>query len=319
LAKRTLYIGKGELSWTCASEVQCECRENGAQTKTRDGDRVFTRRYNISQLSVNKLFAKASMDKTYSFLWTDIASTYSSRLLTQFSDRVAALQGISVALQRKWPHIYNKEDYAFGCWRPFLADLLVWQVSGEPVSAQVDKELFPSWTWPSCGRPVSFTSWVWYGVDPKTWVRVLDLEVVQSEDGGAFGQGKGIITLRAPLIPAKREVIKYDDGVEEVVLTPEDEQLSFMAGAASFDHPGDSPSVTGNEVTHLVLLASYPFQLLKRTRPLSCALLSVAPIPGRDKEFRRVGMVTVPRADRAFLGFHLQRILSPHVTRFKLV
>lgn len=319
LAKRTLYIGKGEISWTCASEVQCECRNPGPQTKTRDGDRVFTRRYNISHVSVNKLFANAGMDKTYSYLWTDIVNTYSARLLTQFGDRVAALEGISVALQRKWPHIYKKEDYAFGCWRPFLADFLVWEVSGEPVSAQVDKDLFPSWAWPSCGRPVSFTSWVWYGVDSKTWAQVLDLEVERPEDGGAFGQGKGTITLRAPLIPARRVIIKYDDGIEEVVFTPEDSRLSFMAGAASLDHLGDSPSTAGDAVTHLALLASYPFKLLKRTRPLSCALLCVAPIPGRDKEFRRVGMTTTPRADHAFWGFHLQQLLSPHIAKFKLI
>jgi len=321
LAKRTLYIGKGEMAWTCASEVQCECRTSGPPTKTSDGNRVFTRRYNISHVSVNKLFANAGMDKTYSYLWGDIASTYSTRLLTQFGDRVAALEGIAVALQRKWPWIYREVDYAFGCWRPFLADLLVWEVSGEPVSAEVDRDLFPSWAWPSCGRPVSFTSWVWYGVDPKMWVQVLDFEVERPEDGGAFGQGKGTITLRAPLIRVTREVIRYDDGIDEVVFTPEDAQLSFMAGAASLDHMDleDDPSAAGEVVTHLVLLASYPFKLMKRARPLSCALLCVSPVPGRDKEFRRVGMVTVPKADRALWGFHLQRLLSPHVTRFKLL
>ncbi|KAK0619560.1 heterokaryon incompatibility protein-domain-containing protein [Immersiella caudata] len=319
LAKRTLYIGKGEMSWTCASEVQCECRKAGPHIKTSEGDRVFTRRYNMSHVSVKKLFSNADMDKTYSFLWSDVVTMYSSRLLTQFSDRLAALEGVAVALQRRWPDIYNKDDYVFGCWRPLLVDLLAWQVAGDPVSAQIDRELFPSWAWPSCGRPVGFTSWLWYGVNPKTWAQVLDLEVERPKNVGAFGQGKGTITLRAPLIPATREVARYDDGYEEVVFTPRDTKLSFLAGVASLDHVGDNESAEGDGETGLVLLATYPFKWLKQGRPLSCALLCVAPVSGQDGVYRRVGMLTTPRAKRAFWGFHVQQLLWTHITKFKLV
>ncbi|KAK5657375.1 hypothetical protein OQA88_2945 [Cercophora sp. LCS_1] len=319
LAKRTLHIGKGELSWTCASEVQCECKKAGPQIKTRDGDRVFSRRYSINHVSVKRLFTNAAMDKTYSFLWSDIVTTYSGRLLTQFSDRLAALEGVAVALQRKWPHIYNKNDYVFGCWRPFLADLLAWEVAGEPVSAQIEHELFPSWAWLSCGRPVSFTSWLWYGVNPKTWAQVLDLEIERPGGVGAFGEGKGTITLRAPLIPATKEVVRYEDGAEAVVFTPADTRLSFLAGVASLDDLGDSGLLGGDAAIRLVLLASYPFKWLKREKPLSCALLCVTPVSGRDKVFRRVGMMTTPRAKRRFRGFQLQQLLRKHVTQFKLV
>jgi hypothetical protein len=316
LAKRTLVIGKGEMSWICASEVQCECRKSGPQIKTREGDRVFTHRYSLDQVSVKKLFVDSEMDKTYSFLWSDIVTAYSARLLTQFSDRVAALEGVSVAFRRRWPSIYESRDYAFGCWRPFLRDLLVWSASGEPVSNHIEQDLFPSWAWPSCGRPVSFTSWVWYGVNPKSWVQVLDLEIEQSNDG-AFGQGKGTLTIRAPLISTRREVVKLDNGVEEVMFTPLDVHLPFLAGSPSFDDPGDLDAQ--KTVTHMVLLASYPFKSMGKFRPLSCALLCVAPVPGRINEFRRVGLRTTPRVKKDFWGFQFQKLFSSHVTDFKLV
>jgi hypothetical protein len=317
LAKRTLFIGKGEMSWTCASEVKCECRKSDGSQGNR---RLFSYRHNnIGQVTTDKLFDSLELEKTYSFLWADMVTAYSARSLTQFGDRVAALEGISVAFQTRWPHVYNKRDYAFGCWRPFLADLLVWGASGQPVSAEIDKDLFPSWAWPSCGRPVSFTSWVWYGVDPKIWVQVLDLEIEQPDGGGAaFGHGKGTLTMRGPLIPVKGEVIKFEDDIDEVVFTPLDTHLSFLKGAPAFDDPSNNLG-TGKTVTHMILLASYPFKLQKRIRPLSCVLLCVAPVPGRDNEFRRLGIRTTPRVKRDYSGFDFQELFSPHVTNFRLI
>ena len=319
LARRTLFIGKGELSWICASEVQCECRKSGPQIKTQEGDRVFTHRFNLSQVSVKKLFLESELDKTYSFLWSDIVTEYSARMLTQFGDRVAALEGVSVAFRRRWPHIYRAGDYAFGCWRPFLGDLLVWTASGEPVSAQIGRGLFPSWSWASCGRPVTFTSWIWYGVHPKSWAQVVGLEVQLAGAGGEFGHGKGILTIRAPLIPAGGEVVKDEDGTEEILLTPLDPQLSFLRGWPVFDDPSKDPGM-GKTATHLVMLASYPYKgRVQKSRPLSCALLCVAPVPGRVGEFCRVGMITTPRIKEDFWGFRFERLLRPHVTEFKLV
>ncbi|CAP71392.1 uncharacterized protein PODANS_6_2390 [Podospora anserina S mat+] len=317
LAKRSLYIGKGEMSWTCATEVQCECRNPSPHIKTEAGDRVFTRRYGINHMSVNNLFSEAELSKTYSYLWSDIVATYSGRLLTQFGDRVAALEGIAVALQRRWPNIYKRDEYFFGCWLSLLPDLLLWHVSGEPVSEQIYPDLFPSWAWPSCGRPVSFISWVWYGVDPKLWVELLDFEVKEPPPAAVFGQGGGTVTLRGPLIPVKREVVTYDENEGEVAYVPIDTQLSFMAGGASLDHGDGDPDA--ERVSHLALVGSYPFKLQEKNKQLSCAMLCLAPITGRQENvFRRVGMVLLPRTKQAFLGAEFQRLLTPHVTDYKI-
>ncbi|KAK0672602.1 heterokaryon incompatibility protein-domain-containing protein [Cercophora samala] len=317
LAKRSLYIGKGEMSWTCATEVQCECRKPSPSIMTEAGDRVFTRRYGINHMSVNRLFSEAELSKTYSYLWTEIITTYSARLLTQFGDRVAALEGIAVALQRKWPEIYKKDEYFFGCWLSLLPDLLLWHASGEPVSEHISPDLFPSWSWPSCGRPITFMSWMWYGVNPKLWVELLDFEVKPPPPGAVFGQGGGTVTLRGPLIPVKREVVVYDGGFEEVEYVPIDTQLSFMAGGASMDHDDQGPN--GDGVSHLALVGSYPFKLQEKSKMLSCAFLCVAPVEGRQEVFRRVGLAIGPRTKQAFLGHDLQRLLTPHIMNYKLV
>lgn len=320
LARRTLYIGKGELSWVCASAVQCECRKSGPDVKTEDGDRVFTHRYSIGHVSINRLFSDSGkdMDKTYSYLWSDIVTTYSARLLTQFTDRVAALEGLAVAFSRRWPAVYAAKDYAFGCWEPFLRDLLVWHASGEPVSQHVQRGLFPSWAWPSCGRAVMFTSWVWYGVDPKSWVQVLRLERGPPADG-VFGSGSGMLTIRAPLIACTGEAVAFDDdgGAEDVVFTAVDAKLSFLRGSPSLDDP--SQDEQWKTVTHMILLASYPFKPQGSSRPLSFALLCVAPIPGSRDEFCRIGMMTTVRPKRTFEAREFEELLSPHISDIKLV
>ncbi|OTB00478.1 hypothetical protein M426DRAFT_324259 [Hypoxylon sp. CI-4A] len=316
LAKRTLYIGKGELSWVCASAVQCECRKSGPDIKTEDGDRVFTHRYTIGHVSINRLFSDSNkgMDKTYSYLWSDIVTMYSARLLTQFTDRVAALEGLAVAFSKRWPAVYVAKDYAFGCWEPYLRDLLVWYASGEPVSQHVQRGLFPSWAWPSCGRAVTFTSWVWYGVDPKSWVEVLHLERGPPANG-VFGGGKGTLTIRAPFIACTGKLVVYDDGDTDVYFTALDTKLPFLNGSPSLDNPGQEEWKT---VTHMILLASYPFVPQGSSRPLSFALLCVAPIPGTD-EFRRVGMMTTVRPKRRFGADEFEELLSPHISDVKLV
>ncbi|UKZ53619.1 hypothetical protein TrVGV298_007414 [Trichoderma virens] len=318
LAKRTLYIGKGELSWVCASAVHCECKKNGPVVKTEAGEPVFNHRYSIGHVSINRLFSDSNkdIDKTYSYLWTEIVTTYSARLITQFTDRVAALEGLSVAFSRRWPAIYAAKDYAFGCWEPLLRDLLVWHASGEPVSEHVQRGLFPSWAWPSCGRAVNFTSWVWYGVDPKSWVEVLQLERGQPVDG-AFGSGNGTLTIRAPLIACTGEAVTFGDGsTEDVIFTAVDAKLPFLHGSPSLDDP--SQEEEWKTVTHMILLASYPFNPQGSSRPLSFALLCVAPVPGRD-EFRRIGMMTTVRPKRTFEATKFEELLSPHTSYIKLV
>lgn len=318
LSKRTLYIGKGELSWVCASAVQCECRENGPDLKTEAGDRVFTHRYCIGHVSINMLFSDSEkdMDKTYSHLWSDIVTMYSARLLTHFTDRVAALEGLAVAFSRRWPVVYKSKDYAFGCWQPLLRDLLVWHASGEPVSEHVQRGLFPSWAWPSCGRAITFTTWVWYGVDPKSWVEVLHLERGQPIDG-VFGSGNGTLTIRAPLIPCVGEAVSYDDGgPEDIILTALDSKLPFLNGSPILDD--ESQEEEWKTITHMILLASYPFIPQGSSRPLSFALLCVAPVPGRE-EFRRIGLITTVRPKRTFEAHEFGELLSPYISDATLV
>ncbi|KAM0520574.1 hypothetical protein ACHAPE_002969 [Trichoderma viride] len=321
LARRALYIGKGELSWVCASEVQCECRKSRLIVKTEDGDRVFDHRYCIGHVSTQRLFSDSNKDiyKTFSYLWTDIVTMYSARLLTQFTDRVAALEGLSAAFSRRWPDVYARKDYAFGCWELFLRDLLVWSASGEPVSENVQGGLFPSWAWPSSGRAVSFTSWVWYGVDPKSWVEALRLERDQpADERHVFGSGKGTLTIRAPLIACTGEAAAFDDGSQgnDVVYTALDAKLPFLTGYPSLDDP--SQKEEWKTVTHMILLASYPFKPQGSSRPLSFALLCVAPVPGKD-EFRRIGMMTTARPKRTFEAHEFEELLLPHTSDVKLV
>lgn len=320
LAKRALYIGKGELSWVCASAVQCECRKSRLEVENEDGDRVFNHRYCIGHVSTKRLFSDSNKDlyKTFSYLWTEIVTMYSARLLTQFTDRVAALEGLSAAFSRRWPEVYARKDYAFGCWEPFLRDLLVWHASGEePVSENVQRGLFPSWAWPSSGRAVSFTSWVWYGVDPKSWVEVVCLERGPPADE-VFGSGKGTLTIRAPLIACTGEVAAFDDGSQgdDVVHMALDAKLPFLKGYPSLDDP--SQKEEWKTVTHMILLASYPFKPHGSSRPLSFALLCVASVPGKD-EFRRIGMMTTVRPKRTFEAHEFEELLLPHMSHVKLV
>ncbi|PON25449.1 heterokaryon incompatibility protein [Trichoderma gamsii] len=287
LAKRALYTGKGELSWT------------------EDGDRVFNHRSCIGHVSTKRLFSDSNKDlyKTFSYLWTEIVTMYSARLLTQFTDRVAALEGLSAAFSRRWPDVYARKDYVFGCWEPFLRDLLVWSVLRRGTGFREYKE-----------RPLPIPGMA----VKREGCKLYELGVRGQPADEVFGSGKGTMTIRAPLIACTGEVPVFDDGSQgdDVVYMALDAKLPFLKGYPSLDDP--SQKEEWKTVTHMILLASYPFTPQGSSRPLSFALLCVAPVPGKD-EFRRIGMMTTVRPKRTFEAHEFDELLLPHMSDVKLV
>ncbi|KAL1948528.1 hypothetical protein VTO73DRAFT_12603 [Trametes versicolor] len=317
LSPRTLILGTGELSWLCGSAVCCECRVPGPDVLNHFGERVFTQKYGIAHVSMSERFERLGIGRTYSYAWVEAVSKFAGRRMGYFTDRVAAVEGAARAFQMRWPGVWKAEDYVFGCWVPLLGDLLAWRAEGEKVTEKVDRGLFPSWAWPSCGRGVDFTSWIWYGVDPKLWAEVVDLRVEMNETGG-FGTGRGTLTLSAPVIPARGEAFKYYNGEPGVMVKALDPKLDFIWSEPTLDDL-DAPDAW-KEVTHLLLLASYPYRASEKFRPLCFGLLCLAPSSsGRENDFRRVGMIMTGRVKKDFLAADMDALFSPHNTTINLI
>ena len=115
LSPRLLFFTANEIAWECASATACECASW----------------HPISDLE----------DARKQRSWRQLVSEYTSRSLTLPSDKLVAISGLAMWLQRQ-----SGDTYLAGLWRKtFWADLL-WSASGTLLERPI-KWRAPSWSW----------------------------------------------------------------------------------------------------------------------------------------------------------------------------
>ncbi|KAB5528828.1 heterokaryon incompatibility protein-domain-containing protein [Coniochaeta sp. 2T2.1] len=94
-------------------------------------------------------------------LWCTVVRYYSSARLTEASDRLEALKGITNSLARRYG--LSETDYTAGLWKPLLPLQLLWAREKGVSCFREDREdecrlpkHFPSWSWASCPGEAHF-------------------------------------------------------------------------------------------------------------------------------------------------------------------
>lgn len=86
------------------------------------------------------------------YAWYSIAENYSSRTLTEPSDKLVALSGLASLLAGSIPG--GSDDYLAGIWRHDLAEGLLWHT--EEPCARYTTYIAPSWSWASMAGKISY-------------------------------------------------------------------------------------------------------------------------------------------------------------------
>lgn len=121
LSRRVIFFTPAAIMWSCKMITQRET-----------GERCF----NISR----------------NIRWKTVVEAYSERKLTYATDRLVALEGLRIELQKTIKH-----QYLYGIWEHSLPDQLLWQVAHRPENSDVANPLaLPSWTWAQTGSGVRF-------------------------------------------------------------------------------------------------------------------------------------------------------------------
>lgn len=257
LANRTVFFTASEMSWQCAVHSICECQTEARQVVANPyGDFLLFGQL-APILQAERDLPSAPLKKHG--LWCEIIRQYSSRQLTVWTDRLAALQGAVEALTCGMPDVFKAQDYVFGFWRPFLERSLSWHrdtlspAFGEGSSAL--RSYAPSWSWVSCPAPTEYYSYEWNPTS-KALVEIVDLEVKYSTPMGSFGPGSGKLTVKGHLIPVRREYDEYMAGITfrfpDVFDIGEDPVFDKPVLTMEFDDPLDEER--WNEVTRFLPL-----------------------------------------------------------------
>lgn len=141
LSRRIVHFTQWEVVWECLHGMKCMCRD---QVESK-----YSVRTKYAQLT------QPMPDANGYLLWHDIVDSYSSKHLTQATDRLVALSGVAKQAQAAL-----KDDYLAGLWRCNIADDLIWFTwQQEPMPNLMPEDgvyIAPSWSWASVNRKVSF-------------------------------------------------------------------------------------------------------------------------------------------------------------------
>ncbi|KAH7310526.1 heterokaryon incompatibility protein-domain-containing protein [Stachybotrys elegans] len=203
LSTRILWFGLSHLQWQCASLHATEglvegiakpyYHETKALSTATQAKVLLQMPYEENQTSENPPVSRAQhVDKTYG-VWEDLVNEFSKRALTNDTDRVPALLGVSKLLEP-----YIESEYLAGIWKGTRTlRSLLWRAEKPATAKPLDT--YPSWTWASISSEISYELASDTGGDrPVTWAASL-VSTDTSSTGASQSQVKGTITLRGHL------------------------------------------------------------------------------------------------------------------------
>jgi hypothetical protein len=136
--------------------------------------------------------------------WSRLVAQYSRRALTESNDRLPAIAGIAIAMQK-----ISKYTYIAGIWKEDLRGLLWTKAFNQPLGPS--PYLAPSWSWASSTSPVSMC----FGDEqPIAKVGSRRAELVQSQINNVgkdcYGQVRdGYIIIKAPTVNIEYHQERY--------------------------------------------------------------------------------------------------------------
>lgn len=313
LASRTLFFTSSEFSWSCATSTWCECSKRPSPAHLPMIDDYW----GLGQLTTVTSSPSGRPERPLQKLgiWCEIVRQYSDRALTNWSDRIAAVQGVVVALSRAFPDCFKEEDFMFGLWRLFMARLLAWKrltfVKSPPEESL--RGSVPSWSWMGAAGPIEYST-VCYDEDSESLIDVLDIEFAPSKDGSIFGAGLGTVTLTGLLIPVRGEELtrltdlsRPEFHLPDTCVDPELLRFDHTIDLELDDPTDESVWAT---VTHFVPL----IRTIDSDKDIQAMFL--APVHGQENTFRRVGY-HVGNSRTAMIPNEVDA--APFIKTFKLI
>jgi hypothetical protein len=153
LSRRTLHYTVAEMSWDCATCLQCECTSPVEQVERSSA---------IMQLRACKLMIQHSnmlsrQKWSKSSRWVNFVELFTQRRLTYDTDRLYALSGMAATMSPS-----ETGSFLAGLWKEELPLALLWRTKADHynmktlVSRRHQKYYAPSWSWASVTGPIEY-------------------------------------------------------------------------------------------------------------------------------------------------------------------
>ena len=171
LATRTLHFTRQELVWDCRTSFDCEC--GGFDRLDAESTTASQNTLNVRGLrgEVSKCLERSTSGcmntAAHLNLWLDVVEEYTTRQLTEPSDRMIAISGLASEIGASDPGLGN---YTFGFYQYRLLEQLSWcrYAIDEPPERRTNHDTAPSWSWGSIHQLVSWNKCSWSNSEVST-------------------------------------------------------------------------------------------------------------------------------------------------------
>jgi len=206
LANRLISFSTHELQWMCKTTATCECGAIDEATLSTD-EFSYLR---ISQMSTSlEAFA----------CWQSLVATYSERTLTFGSDKLPAISGLAVVVQR-----FTESTYVAGLWADNIVLDLCWQrytKTADVLGAEATDAVkvftptyrAPTFSWASIDALVGYANFTtleeWDRWVPLT--NVVDIQTAVSGENPYGSVAGASLSLRGPVIDVRVQAKEETD------------------------------------------------------------------------------------------------------------
>ncbi|KAK3949312.1 HET domain protein pin-c2 [Pseudoneurospora amorphoporcata] len=212
LSQRTIHFGDAGLLWECGelkatAQLPWQDTEEGPPILTDKDTGRFDEWAQIQDSPKTRDLAAATLEEyRLEGRWWSLVEDYSSRPVTQETDRLIAFSGVAQAYKEEY---LPNGGYAAGLWREHLPEGLLWhvehhsqarQMRGRPATTEY---VAPSWSWASVRGQVSYDR----GALVHRFKKKMGRQQQQQQPGPlAQGQEQGQKSLPQPLADWIRDV-----------------------------------------------------------------------------------------------------------------
>ncbi|MCJ1448771.1 MAG: hypothetical protein MMC23_009289 [Stictis urceolatum] len=302
LSKRLVHFSKDQVRWECYCLAASEVYPTGLDAFDLEFHGTPTKSIVVDLLE--------SSDRRH-LLWGRIRQEYSTKSLTQITDRLAAFSGIARMAHKV---LRSSEDhYLAGLWKQQLPQELLWErYEDERQPHDPDRYIAPSWSWACLDGP--FEDYHYYYDSPKKethWhVKVLDSRTLPVDDTFGPVQSGSIILLcsllQVTISPPQDK--SSGSGSREFgwhISTVNGDPI-YCKCYVSLDHqsPTTSASAISLSLNFIPMKSSFDKEDQRGTEIVGLLLQSSHRRPG---QYLRVGLLQIYLHNQPVLISHLER------------
>jgi hypothetical protein len=237
LSPRLLEFATWQVRWMCqdsdvgtsdgwTADSRFTLRQNKLDSRVLQVNFGLVGHY-LKRMRRDEIFDKAMKD------WYSLVECYTSRILTQPTDRILAISGIA----QRYGCVFH-DQYVAGMWKGTLRSSLLWSVPEKNRRPRPTKYQGPSWSWTAVNSKVYFPYDIKVNTEGPDILEFRNIPEIEGNPYGIVREGFCRLVLKGKLLPGV--LARKKTGIS-VSFLPMNDRGSFRESNVKLDTTDSEP------------------------------------------------------------------------------